>query len=87
MVLIDNRTEPATHRFTSGRLIEEEPPKKTNKMTGKEVIRAAQMFTKTGAASRISVVKELGIGLALGLVAGMVWQTYHWNENKKWEDL
>lgn len=43
-------------------------------MSGKEVIRAAQMFTTTGAASKVSVVKELTIGLALGLVGGFYWQ-------------
>lgn len=43
-------------------------------MTGKEVIRAAQMFTKNGAASRTSVVKEIVIGSALGLGFGLWWQ-------------
>jgi hypothetical protein len=95
-------------------------------MAGKEVaIKAAQMFTTTGVASRVSVVKEMAIGLSLGLGMGFLWQvgaegdrrtlliyqfwgkssaalsmlaltlllpaiasqTYHWNENKKWEDL
>ena len=99
-------------------------------MAGKEVIRAAQMFTANGAASRISVVKEMVIGSALGLGLGMLWQvslvyvflkigdstfsmhfydggrsssrpspctppsspprcrsqTYHWNEDAKWEN-
>jgi hypothetical protein len=43
-------------------------------MSGKEVIRAAQMFTTTGVASRTSVAKEIVIGMVLGLGAGMVWQ-------------
>lgn len=49
-----------------------------NTMAGKEVIRAAQMFTKTGQASRVSVVKEIAIGLALGTGLGLIWQQYHW---------
>jgi hypothetical protein len=43
-------------------------------MAGKEVIRAAQMFTKSGMASKVSVVKEIGIGLTLGLASGFLWQ-------------
>ena len=43
-------------------------------MSGKEVIRAAQMFTKSGVASRTSVVKELVLGSALGLGFGLLWQ-------------
>ncbi|KAK4849528.1 hypothetical protein QYF36_025785 [Acer negundo] len=30
-----------------------------------------------------SVVKELCIGLALGLVAGGLWKMHHWNEQRK----
>jgi hypothetical protein len=30
-----------------------------------------------------SVVKELCIGLALGLTAGGLWKMYHWNEQRK----
>jgi len=44
-------------------------------MAGKEVaIKAAQMFTTTGVASRVSVVKEMAIGLSLGLSMGFLWQ-------------
>ena len=43
-------------------------------MSGKEVIRAAQMFSKTGMASKVSVGKEIAIGLGLGISLGMVWQ-------------
>lgn len=43
-------------------------------MAGKEVIRAAQLFTKTGQASRVSVVKEIVLGMSAGLALGMVWQ-------------
>ena len=43
-------------------------------MSGKEVIRAAQMFTKNGVASKTSVVKELVIGTGLGLALGLWWQ-------------
>jgi hypothetical protein len=43
-------------------------------MAGKEVIRAAQMFTTSGVASRTSVVKEIVIGMTLGLIAGGMWQ-------------
>lgn len=43
-------------------------------MAGKEVIRAAQMFTKNGAGSRTSIVKEIVLGSALGLGFGLLWQ-------------
>jgi hypothetical protein len=43
-------------------------------MVGKEVIRAPQMFTTHGMASKVSVVKEIGFGLILGLGAGFAWQ-------------
>jgi len=43
-------------------------------MAGKEVIRAAQMFTTNGMASKVSVVKEIVIGSALGLGFGLWWQ-------------
>ena len=44
------------------------------KMAGKEVIRAAQMFTKSGVASRTSVVKDILIASVLGGGFGMLWQ-------------
>lgn len=43
-------------------------------MAGKEVIRAAQLFTKTGQASRVSVVKEIVLGMGFGIIGGMAWQ-------------
>ncbi len=49
-------------------------PPLTATMAGKEVIRAAQMFTTSGVASRTSVVKEIVIGMTLGLIAGGMWQ-------------
>ena len=30
-----------------------------------------------------SVVKEIFIGLTLGLIAGSMWKMHHWNEQKK----
>ncbi|KAJ1397913.1 Cytochrome c oxidase subunit 5c [Sesbania bispinosa] len=30
-----------------------------------------------------SVVKEIIIGIALGLAAGSVWKMHHWNEQRK----
>lgn len=30
-----------------------------------------------------SVVKEILIGTALGIVAGSVWKMHHWNEQRK----
>ncbi|PRW60679.1 cytochrome c oxidase subunit 5C-2 [Chlorella sorokiniana] len=55
-------------------------------MSGKAVIRATQMFTKTGQASRISLGKEIAIGLTMGAALGFWWQTYHWDLAKKWDN-
>ncbi|KAL6865366.1 hypothetical protein ACP4OV_016517 [Aristida adscensionis] len=30
-----------------------------------------------------SVIKEISIGLTLGLVAGGLWKMHHWNEQRK----
>ena len=30
-----------------------------------------------------SVVKEIAIGIVLGLAAGSVWKMHHWNEQRK----
>ncbi|XP_022842111.1 probable cytochrome c oxidase subunit 5C-1 [Olea europaea var. sylvestris] len=30
-----------------------------------------------------SVVKEIVIGIALGLAAGSIWKMHHWNEQKR----
>jgi len=43
-------------------------------MSGKAVIKATQMFTTGGQASKVSVVKEIVIASVLGLAGGMVWQ-------------
>jgi len=56
-------------------------------MAGKEVIRAVQVFSKEGMASKVSVVKEIVVGSALGLGLGLVWQTYHWKENERWDSF
>ncbi|KAK9808434.1 hypothetical protein WJX73_004898 [Symbiochloris irregularis] len=47
------------------------------------VIRAAQMFTKNGNSKNVNLVAEIAIGSGLGLAAGLVWKTYHWNEKRK----
>lgn len=56
-------------------------------MAGKEVIRAVQVFSKEGMASKVSVVKEIVFGSVLGLGLGLVWQTYHWKENERWDSF
>jgi hypothetical protein len=43
-------------------------------MTGSQVIRATQMFTKHGQASKISVGREIFMGFTLGLGFGLVWK-------------
>ncbi|KAL9269734.1 Cytochrome c oxidase subunit 5C-like protein [Drosera capensis] len=30
-----------------------------------------------------SVVKEIGIGITLGLAAGLLWKMHHWNEQRR----
>ncbi|KAL5700887.1 Cytochrome c oxidase subunit 5C [Ranunculus cassubicifolius] len=30
-----------------------------------------------------SVIKEIGIALTLGLMAGSLWKMHHWNEQRK----
>lgn len=55
-------------------------------MASREVIHAAQMFTKHGQASKVSVVKEIAIGLTLGLAVGSMWKMYHWDYMKKLDD-
>ena len=52
-------------RCSGGRLV---------KMTGGQVIRATQMFTKHGQSTKVSVLKEIGMGLSLGLAFGLVWK-------------
>lgn len=43
-------------------------------MSGKEVIRAAQMFTKNGASKKVSALKEILIAIGLGTTTGLIWQ-------------
>ena len=43
-------------------------------MSGKAVIKAAQMFTTTGQASKVSAVREIAIGTVLGVGFGLLWQ-------------
>jgi hypothetical protein len=50
-------------------------------MPGKEVIRAAQMFTTHGQASKVSVVKEIVIALTLGGALGMLWQVLYFSSS------
>ena len=47
---------------------------KSFEMTGGQVIRATQMFTKHGQSTKVSVLKEIGMGLSLGLAFGLVWK-------------
>jgi hypothetical protein len=55
-----------------------------------QILKASNQISKM-AGSRVahatlkgpSVVKELCIGFALGLAAGGLWKTYHWNEQRK----
>jgi hypothetical protein len=55
---------------------------------GKQVVRAVQMFSKDGGmSSKVSATKEIVIGLALGIGAGLAWQTYHWKENERWDAI
>lgn len=55
-------------------------------MAGGSAIAAARMFTKTGQASRVSVTKEITIGLVLGFAAGAMFKSWHWNERRKVEE-
>ena len=43
-------------------------------MSGQSVLRAASNFTTKGQASRVSVTKEIVIGMTLGLAAGLWWK-------------
>lgn len=49
-------------------------PVSQRKMAGGSAIQAARMFTKTGQASRVSVTKEITIGLVLGFAAGAMFK-------------
>ncbi len=43
-------------------------------MSGSQVIRATAMFTKNGKSKQVSLIREIGTGLALGLAFGFVWK-------------
>lgn len=54
----------------------------------KQVIRAVQMFSKDGGkSSQVSATKEIVVGLVLAVGSGLLWQTYHWSENERWDKL
>lgn len=42
--------------------------------TAGKAIQAVKQFTTTGNASRVSVTKEIAVGLTLGLAAGLTWK-------------
>ena len=49
--------------------------------TGSGAVGAERMLHSAGhagAAAKVSVVKEIAIGLTLGISLGLVWQNYHW---------
>lgn len=48
-----------------------------------KAIQAVKQFTDAGVASRVSVTKEIAIGLSLGIAAGLTWKSWHWNEKRK----
>lgn len=54
--------------------------------SSKAVLHAAKMFTTQGNAAKQSVVKEIVIGMTLGLAGGAVWKAYHWNLMKEIDD-
>lgn len=41
-----------------------------------QVIRAVQQFTKEGRSKQISFLKEVAIGVSLGVVAGFTWKVH-----------
>jgi len=51
--------------------------------TAGKALQAVKQFTTTGNASRVSVTKEITIGLTLGIGAGLMWKSWHWNEKRK----
>ena len=51
--------------------------KEVRSMSSGQVIRAAQQFTKKGRAHEVNLVKELVIGLSLGLAAGATWKVIY----------
>jgi hypothetical protein len=54
---------------------------------GKQVIRATPMFKSGGMSDKVSATKEIVLGMALGVAAGLGWQTYHWKENERWDAI
>ena len=43
-------------------------------MSSAQAIQAVQMFTKHGASKKVSVVKEIVIGVTIGLGFGALWK-------------
>ena len=43
-------------------------------MSSQTAVAAVKQFTNTGRASKISLLREIGIGTVLGIAAGMVWK-------------
>ena len=41
---------------------------------GSQVIRATEVFTKHGKSKQVSLLREIGAGLTLGLAFGLVWK-------------
>ena len=54
---------------------------------GKQVIRATPMFKAGGMSDKVSATKEIVLGLVLGTVAGLAWQSWHWKENERWDAI
>ena len=50
---------------------EEDPARMSS---GSQVIRATQVFTKQGKSKQVSLLREIGAGLTLGLAFGLVWK-------------
>lgn len=43
-------------------------------MSSQQAIKAVSQFTKNGASKNVSVVREIAIGVTLGLVFGAMWK-------------
>ncbi|GBF99959.1 cytochrome c oxidase subunit 5C [Raphidocelis subcapitata] len=54
---------------------------------GGKAIYAAQAFLPKPSLSKtangFSLLREITIGATLGIAAGFVWKTYHWNEKRR----
>lgn len=49
-------------------------PASDGRMSSTQAIQAVQMFTKHGASKKVSVVKEIVIGVTIGLGFGVLWK-------------